>query len=132
MHSDLRFTAYFKDPSPDAAPDDEVSRPVVGWREADGAAMILDAKSGRVVPAAEQEGFLEIEQVPTEKPLGVVPGNGWRISKTSQPQIRAVGREVPAFLVYATHVVPVRNLPMAGDSRGAWKKSEWRLWEPEE
>ncbi|MGC5359513.1 hypothetical protein ACPXCS_36875 [Streptomyces sp. DT190] len=131
MHSHLRFTAWFKDPAPDAGKDDVISRPVVGWRESDGAAMVLlDEKTGRIVPAAEQDGFLEIEQLPDEQPLGVVPGNGWRVAQAKQGSVRDSARTVAAFIVYADHVVPVVNLPTGGDYRGAWKAREWRLLEP--
>lgn len=131
MHSHLRFTAWFKDPAPDAGNDDVISRPVVGWRESDGAAMVLlDEKTGRIVPAAEQVGFLEIEQLPDEQPLGVVPGNGWRVAQANQGPVRDSARTVTAFIVYADHAVPVVNLPTGGDYRGAWKAREWRLLEP--
>lgn len=133
MHSHLRFTAWFKDPAPDAEKDDVISRPVAGWRESDGAAMVLlDEKSGRMVPAAEQDGFREIEQLPAEQPLGVVPGNGWRVSQAKKGPVRDSARTVAAFIVYADHMVPVVNLPTGGDYRGAWKAGEWRLLEPNE
>ncbi|WP_143674437.1 MULTISPECIES: hypothetical protein [Streptomyces] len=133
MHSHLRFTAWFKDPAPDAEKDDVISRPVVGWRESDGAAMVLlDEKSGRMVPAAEQDGFREIEQLPDVQPLGVIPGNGWRVSKAKQGPVRDSARPVAAFIVYADHVVPVVDLPTGGDYRGAWKAHEWQLLEPNE
>ncbi|MEV0580939.1 hypothetical protein [Streptomyces sp. NPDC050392] len=130
MNSQLQFTAWFKDPSPDAEADDEVSELVVGWRAADGAAMVLEPASGRVVPAAEQAGFKYIERQPDTPPLGVVPGNGWRITKTGQGPAGGSARPVAAFLVYADHVVPVVNLPSSGDYRGAWKSRDWRLLEP--
>lgn len=74
MNSQLRFTAWFKDTAADADEHDVVSQPVVGWRDSDGAAMVLDRTAGRVVAAAEQPGFTEIETVADEQPLGVVPG----------------------------------------------------------
>ncbi|WP_333746079.1 hypothetical protein [Streptomyces sp. IBSBF 2950] len=132
MNSHLRFTAWFKDPAPDAEKDDVISRPVVGWRESDGAAMVLDEKAGRVVPAADEDGFVEIERLPDDRPLGVVPGNGWRVSQTKQGPVRDSARTVTAFIVYADHVVPVVNLPTGGDYRGSWSAGEWRLLEPHE
>ncbi|MDX3322456.1 hypothetical protein PV415_36765 [Streptomyces sp. ME03-5684b] len=132
MHSPLRFTAWFKDPAADAGPDDVVSQPVVGWRESDGAAMVLQATDGRVVPAAEQEGFVEIEQLPDEVPLGVVPGNGWRVTQAGQGPVRESAHTPVAFVVYATHVVPVTSLPPGGDFKGSWRSSNWRLLPPGE
>ena len=130
MHSQLQFTAYFKDPAPDAEADDEVSRKVVGWRESDGAAMVLEPTAGRVVAAAEQDGFKYIEQTPDTRPLGVVPGNGWRISKSGQGPVRDEARTPVAFIVYDSHVVPVMQLPTLGDSQQRWKNGEWKLLAP--
>lgn len=132
MHSHLQFKAWFKDPDPDAEAEDEISRRIVGWRESDGAAMVLEATTGRVVPAAEQDGFKFIEQLPDVQPLGVVPGNGWRITKTGQGPVREAAQYPVAFLVFDSHVVPVMRLPTLGDSEGLWKDGEWKLLAPEE
>ncbi|MFF8790845.1 hypothetical protein [Streptomyces sp. NPDC015125] len=131
MHTQLQFKAWFTDPDPDADPDDEVSRRVVGWRESDGAAMVLDAKTGRVVAAVEQEGFKSVEEALDTHPLGVVPGNGWRITQNGTGPVGGPARPVAAFLVYADHVVPVVNLPGSGDHSGAWKARGWRLLDPD-
>ncbi|MFE2529052.1 hypothetical protein ACFXEL_33045 [Streptomyces sp. NPDC059382] len=126
MNSQLRFTAWFKDPAPDAGEDDVVSQPVVGWRDSDGAAMVLDRTAGRIVAAAEQLGFMEIEAVADEQPLGVVPGTGWRVRKSGQGPLPEAHDPV-AFVVYSTHVVPVVSLPPAGDFRGEWRSNGWTL-----
>ncbi|MFD3700938.1 hypothetical protein ACFWUZ_33225 [Streptomyces sp. NPDC058646] len=127
MNSQLRFTARFKDPAPDADEDDVVSQPVVGWRDSDGAAMVLDRTAGRVVAAAEQPGFTEIETVADEQPLGVVPGTGWWVRKSEEVHMGKIERPV-AFLVYSTHVVPVVTVHPAGDFHGEeWRSSGWSL-----
>ncbi|MET7802426.1 hypothetical protein [Streptomyces decoyicus] len=84
-----------------------------------------------MVPAAEQEGFKFKEELPDTRPLGVAPGNGWRITQTGQGPAGAPARPVAAFLVYANHVVPVVNLLGGGDYRGGWKAREWRLLDPD-
>lgn len=57
--------------------------PVVGWREGDGAALIAEHRTGRLVPATEYvtpNGGKFVHVMPAERPIvAAVPGQGWRV-----------------------------------------------------
>lgn len=73
---------------------DHPARPVVAWREGDGAALIVDKVAGRLVVASEYvtlKGATFLYLMPAEDPIvAVAPGQGWSVQvddDTSVPVI---------------------------------------------
>lgn len=58
-------------------------RPIVGWREGDGAPLIVERQTGRLVPAAEYappDGSKFWAVIVAESPIiAAVPGQGWSV-----------------------------------------------------
>lgn len=89
MDSQIRFRAYFEDPGAGGDAGHGLgdqgrrrhSEPVVGWREWDGAALVLDGRAGRLVPAAERAGFVEVTGEERRQP-SLTPDVDWRPCRT--------------------------------------------------
>ena len=61
--------------------------------------MVMDVEQGRIVPAADVPGFVELRQT-GDPVLGVLPGKGWTVAQAAPQGTRLAGRRaVVAFLV---------------------------------
>lgn len=95
--------------------------PVIAWDE-DGCALVADDHSGRLVRAADQDGFMDLDSGP--KAVALIPGDGWSVSFAQEWEdlpvvaweLRADGRVRPLVVTDgdgaepAEEVAPVRRV----------------------
>jgi len=81
-HPSTKYVASYEQPS--VTGDGKGIRfqlPVVAWSD-DGEALV--AQAGKLVPAADVDGCLGFQMLPTVEPGATVPGGGWRCEVTEE------------------------------------------------